>query len=164
MTTQTNALKVTAEPGLPFVEIEREFAAPRELVFRAHVDPELLAQWLGPRRLTTIVDHLDARDGGTWRYRNREADGTEYGFHGVFHGQPTAEGIVQTFEFEGWPGHVSLDSIRFEEIDGRTIVRGRSVFQTVEDRDGMVSSGMETGMREGYERLDELLARLAADA
>jgi uncharacterized protein YndB with AHSA1/START domain len=164
MTTQTSALTVTAEPGLPFVEFEREFAAPRELVFRAHVDPDLLARWLGPRRLSTIVDRLDPRDGGTWRYRNREADGTEYAFHGVFHGEPTVEGIVQTFEFEGWPGHVSLDSLTFEEVDGRTIIRGRSVFQSVEDRDGMVSSGMEAGMREGYERLDELLARLAADA
>ena len=164
MTTQTSALRITAEPGTPFIDIEREFAAPRALVFRAHTDPKLLAQWLGPRRLEMVVDHLDVRDGGTWRYVHREADGNEYGFHGVFHGEPTIDGIVQTFEFEGWPGHVSLDAVTFEEVDGRTILRARSVFQSVEDRDGMVTSGMETGMREGYERLDELLARLRANA
>lgn len=153
--------RITAEPGVPFIDLAREFDAPRELVYRAHTDLELLAQWLGPRRLTMHVDRFELRDGGTWRYTHREADGTEYGFHGVFHGTPSPEGIVQTFEFEGAPGHVSLDSLAFEERGDRTLVRIHSVYQSVEARDAMVQSGMEGGLNDGYERLDELLARLA---
>ena len=152
---------ITAEPGVPFVDIKREFDAPRELLFRAWTEPELLVQWLGPRRLTMIVDEYDARDGGRWRYIHRDVDGTEYGFHGVFHGTPSVEGMTQTFEFDGAPGHVSLDSMTFEERDGRTIVRSHSVFQSVEDRDAMVEAGMETGIVEGFERLDEVLATMA---
>lgn len=153
--------RITAEPGVPFIDISREFDAPRDLIFRAHTDPELLVQWLGPRRLTMVVDRYDVRDGGTWRYTHRDEDGNEYGFHGVFHGTPSPDSMVQTFEFEGAPGHVSLDSLTLEEHDGRTLVRGHSVFQSVEDRDAMVESGMETGLDEGYQRLDELVGRLA---
>ena len=152
--------RISADPGLPYIDISREFDAPRDVVFRAHIDPALLVQWLGPGRLTMIVDRFDARDGGTWRYIHRDQDGTEYGFHGVFHGTPSPEGIVQTFEFEGAPGHVSLDSLKLEERDGRTLVSVRSVFQSVEARDAMVQAGMEAGLTEGYERLDELLANL----
>jgi uncharacterized protein YndB with AHSA1/START domain len=153
--------RITAEPGVPYIDMTREFDAPRDLLFRAHTDPELLVQWLGPRRLTMTVDRYDVRDGGAWRYTHRDPDGTEYGFHGVFHGTPSPDGIVQTFEFEGAPGHVSLDSLTFEEHGGRTTLRAHSVFQSVEARDAMVESGMETGVQEGYERLDELVARLA---
>jgi uncharacterized protein YndB with AHSA1/START domain len=153
--------RVTASPGLPFIEMEREFDAPRELLFRVHTDPELLVQWLGPRRLEMRIDRYDVRDGGTWRYVHRDADGREYGFHGVFHGTPSLDGITQTFEFEGAPGHVSLDSVVFEERDGGTLVRVRSVHQSVEARDAMVASGMESGVDEGYARLDELIGRLA---
>ena len=152
--------KVTAEPGTPYVDTSREFDAPRELLFRAWTDPELLVQWLGPRRLKMVIDRYDVRDGGAWRYIHRDTDGTEYGFHGVFHGTPSLDNMVQTFEFEGAPGHVSLDSLVFEEHDGRTVVRSHTVFQSVQDRDAMVESGMESGMSEGYERLEELLARL----
>ncbi|MEA2536957.1 MAG: hypothetical protein QOF11_1191 [Chloroflexota bacterium] len=152
--------QITADPGVPYIDISREFDAPRDLLFRAYTDPELLVQWLGPRRLTMIVDHFDVRDGGTWRYVHRDADGSEYGFHGVFHGTPSKEGIVQTFEFEGTPGHVALDSLVFEERDGRTTVRTHSVFQSVQDRDAMVESGMEDGLEDSMNRLDELLARL----
>jgi uncharacterized protein YndB with AHSA1/START domain len=152
--------KITAEPGVPFIDFTREFAAPRDVLFRAHTDPELLAQWLGPRRLTMIVDRYDVRDGGSWRYIHRDTDGAEYGFHGVFHGTPSPDGMVQTFEFEGAPGHVSLDSVTFEERDGRTVLRGHSVFQSVEARDAMVQSGMERGLNEGYDRLDELIGTL----
>lgn len=152
--------QITAQPGVPFIEITREFDAPRDLVFRAHTDPDLLVQWLGPRRLTMVIDRYDVRDGGTWRYTHRDEDGTEYGFHGVFHGTPSPDSMVQTFEFEGAPGHVSLDSLSLEERDGRTLLRGHSVYQTVQDRDAMVESGMEHGMNEGYQRLDELIARL----
>ena len=156
--------QIIAEPGAPQIVITREFAAPRELLFRAHTEPELLVQWLGPRRLTMIVDRFEVRDGGIWRYIHRDADGNEYGFHGVFHGTPSPEnGIVQTFEFEGAPGHVSLETLTFEERDGKTAVRVNAVFQSVEDRDAMVESGMESGVNEGYERLDELLARLTQE-
>ena len=156
--------RITAEPGTPFIDVERDFDAPRELVYRAWTEPELLAQWLGPRRLTTIIDEYDLRDGGRWRYLQRDTDGTEYGFHGVFHGPQTPERMTQTFEFEGAPGHVSLDTLTLEEHDGRTIARTHSVFQSVEARDAMIAAGMEGGMNEGFERLDELLASLPAAA
>ncbi len=154
--------QIIAEPGIPQIIITREFDAPRELLFRAHTEPDLLVQWLGPRQYTMHVDRFEARDGGVWRYTHRDADGTEYGFHGVFHGTPSLDGIVQTFEYEGAPGHVSLDTLRFEDADGRTRVRNISVFQSVDDRDAMVQAGMESGLNEGYERLDELIARSAA--
>ena len=151
--------KVTAEPGVPFIDITREFDAPRELVFRAHTDPELLTQWLGGN-FEMVVDRFELRDGGTWRYIHRDGEGNEYAFHGVFHGMPTSDRMVQTFEFEGAPGHVALDTLTLEERDGRTIVRIHSVHQSVEGRDAMVAGGMETGLDAGYRRLDELIARL----
>jgi uncharacterized protein YndB with AHSA1/START domain len=153
--------QITAEPGLPFIDIRREFDAPRDVIFRAHTDPELLVQWLGPRGYETTVDRWEVRDGGAWRYVSRDAEGNEFGFHGVFHGPPTPERLVQTFEFEGAPGHVSLDSLTLEERDGRTLVHIHSVHETVEARDAMVESGMEDGVQQGYERLDELVARLS---
>jgi uncharacterized protein YndB with AHSA1/START domain len=152
--------QVTAEPGTPYIDFTREFDAPRDLLFRAHTDPELLVQWLGPRRLTMVIDRYDVEDGGKWRYIHRDQDGTEYGFHGVFHGTPSSDGLVQTFEFEGAPGHVSLDWLTFEERDGRTVLHGHSVFQSVQARDAMVQSGMEGGLSEAYERLDELIPKL----
>jgi len=156
-----NETRITAPAGLPFVDIEREFDAPRDLVFRAHTEPELLAQWLGPRQYEMVVDRYEVRDGGTWRYIHRGGEDEAYAFHGVFHGTPTPDLMVQTFEYEGAPGHVSLEALTMEERDGRTIIRGHSTFQSVEDRDAMVEAGMEVGIREGYERLDELVARLA---
>jgi uncharacterized protein YndB with AHSA1/START domain len=152
--------KVSAEPGVPFIDITREFDAPPELVFRAHTDPELLVQWLGGDKYEMIVDRYEVRDGGTWRYIHRDGQGNDWGFHGVFHGTPTPEGMVQTFEFEGAPGYVSLDSLTLEDLGGRTRVRIHSVHQTVEGRDAMVASGMEAGLSAGYRRLDELIARL----
>jgi len=154
--------QITTATGTQQIEIIREFAAPRELLFRAYTEPDLLVQWLGPRQYTMTIDHFEARDGGTWRYVHSDADGNEYGFHGVFHGTPSPEGIVQTFEFEGWPGRVSLERVTFEEQDGTTLVRTLSVYQSVADRDAMIESGMEQGLNEGYDRLDELIATLAA--
>lgn len=153
--------EIIAEPGSQQITITREFAAPRDVLFRAHTDPDLLVQWLGPRGLAMAVDQFDVRHGGTWRYIHRDTAGTEYGFHGVFHGTPSLDGIVQTFEFEGAPGHISLDTLRFEEDEGRTRLRVASVFQSVEDRDAMIQNGMEAGLNEGYERLDELIAQMA---
>ena len=154
--------QITAERGMPQIIITREFDAPRDLVFRAHTDPDLLVQWLGPRALTMTVDHYDARDGGTWRYVHKDAQGNEYGFHGVFHGTPTPDGMVQTFEFEGAPGHVSLDTTTLQEHDGRTLLRSVSSFQSVEDRDEMIAAGMERGVRDSEDRLAELLDKLQA--
>ena len=153
--------QIIAEPGVPQIVITREFDAPRELLFRAHIDPELLVQWLGPRSLTMTIDQLDARHGGAWRFIHRDADGNEYGFRGIFHGTPSPDGITRTFEYEGAPGHVSLETLTFEERDGRALLRANAVFPAVEDRDAMVQSGMEEGVNDGYERLDELIARLA---
>jgi uncharacterized protein YndB with AHSA1/START domain len=153
--------QIIAEPGMPQVVVTREFAASRELLFRAHTDPDLYVQWLGPRSLTMTIDHLDVRDGGTWRYVNRDADGMEYGFHGVYHGMPSPDGIVQTFEFEGTPGHVALETVTFEERGGRTLLRQNSVFQSVADRDGMMQSGAAQGINDSMERLDELIAKLS---
>ena len=151
--------QIQAEPGVPFIDVSREFDAPRDLLFRAFTDPDLLVQWLGPRKYEMVIDTYDVRAGGTWRYLHRDDDGNEYGFHGVFHGDPSPDGMVQTFEFEGAPGHVSLDKLVLEERDGRTVVRTHSVYQSVEARDAMVESGMAEGMNDGFDRLDDLLAR-----
>jgi uncharacterized protein YndB with AHSA1/START domain len=153
-----NPVTVTAQPGVPFVEIVREFDAPVADVYRAYTDPNLVARWLGPRRLVMELHEYDVRPGGTYSYTHRDADGTAYGFHGVFHSVDWERRIVQTFEFDGYPGHVSLDTADFQDLGGRTRVITSSVFQSVEDRDGMIASGMEGGLTEGYERLDELLA------
>lgn len=156
-------LKVTAEPGVPQIVTSRDFDAPRELLYRAFTEPDLLVQWLGPRRYTLEIDQFDLRHGGSWRYINADGAGNKFGFHGVFHGEPSMDGIVQTFEFEGAPGNVQMDTVSFEERDGRTTVRTNSVFQSVEARDAMYQSGMADGMREGYERLEELLEKLIAN-
>jgi uncharacterized protein YndB with AHSA1/START domain len=150
-------LQIVAEPGVPQIVTTREFDAPRDLLYRAFTEPDLMAQWLGPRKYAMKVDRFDMRDGGTWRYVHVDDQGNEFGFHGVFHGEPSPEGIVQTFEFEGAPGNVQLDTVTFEEHDATTTVRTNSVFQTVEARDAMVEHGMAEGMTEGYERLEELL-------
>jgi uncharacterized protein YndB with AHSA1/START domain len=154
--------QIIADSGVPQIVITREFDAPRELVFRAHVDPDLLVQWLGPRDLTMVVDQYDTRDGGKWRYVSKDAQGHEYGFHGVFHGDPSPDAMVQTFEFEGAAGHVSLDTVTLHERDGKTLARRVASFQSVADRDGMIAAGMERGVRDGDDRLAELLAALQA--
>jgi uncharacterized protein YndB with AHSA1/START domain len=156
-------LHVVAEPGVPQIVMTRQLAAPRDLVFRAYTDPELLAQWLGPRGYTMTVDQLELRHGGTWRYRNHGADGAEYAFRGVFHGTPSPDGFVQTFEYEGWPGRVQLDTLTFEEHAEGTLVRVNSVFQSVASRDAMLEAGMAAGFEEGMDRLDELLVRLGRE-
>ena len=155
---------ISAPPGVPFVDITRAFEAPREAVFRAWTEPELVVQWLGPRKYHMEIERWDARDGGAYRYLHVDDAGNAHGFHGVFHGAPTPEGMVQTFEYEGAPGHVSLDSLVLEERDGRTLARLHSVYQSVADRDAMVEAGMGDGVTEGFERLDELVGRLAAVA
>lgn len=155
-----SATRIDAPAGVPFIDVTREFDAPRDLVFRAYSDPDLLVQWMGPRKYTISLEAWEPRDGGTWRYVHSDDQGNSFGFHGVFHGDQTPDGMLQTFEYDGWPGHVSLEKLTFEERDGKTVVRTHSVYQTVEARDGMIASGMEEGMNDGFDRLDELLAKL----
>ena len=155
-----NKVTVTAEPGKQEVYITREFDAPRELVYKAHIDPKLYVQWLGPYGYEMILEEFEPVSGGKYRYIHKDKEGNEYGFHGTFHTM-TEELMIQTFEFEGMPepGHVTLDTMRLEKLpNDRTRVTIQSVFQSVADRDGMIQSGMEQGVREGYERLDDLLA------
>ena len=157
-----NKTIITAEQGKQELFVTREFDAPRELVFRAHTDPDLFIQWLGPRGLMTTLERFEPVSGGSWRFIQRDADGNEFGFHGVFH-EVSPERIVQTFEFEGLPesGHVILEALTFEDLpNGRTRLTSQSVYRSVADRDGMVQAGMETGVVEGYERLDEILSRI----
>lgn len=152
--------QIDAPAGVPFIDIEREFDAPRDLVFRAYTDPEMLVQWLGPRKYKMTIESWEPRDGGKWRFIHSDDEGNAYGFHGVFHGEQTPDGLLQTFEFEGAPGHVSLEKLVLEERDGKTTVRNHAVYQSIEARDAMINSGMESGMNDGFDRLDDLLARL----
>jgi uncharacterized protein YndB with AHSA1/START domain len=157
-----NKTTITAEPGRQELFITREFDAPRELVYQAHVDPSLYAQWLGPRGYEMVLETFEPVSGGRYRYIHKDNDGNQFGFHGVFH-EISEELMIQTFEFEGLPerGHVVLDTMRLEEMPGnRTKVTIQSVYQSVSDRDGMIQSGMERGVNDGYERLDEILAKM----
>ena len=156
-TTSTHETEIIVDPNVPLVRITREFDASPEKVFRAHTDPELIAQWLGPRRHETRIDHFDCRTGGSYRYV-MVSDGNEFGFYGAFHEVRPAELIVQTFTFEGMPDGVALERLVFEDLGhGRTRLTGTSLVDSFEGRDAFVASGMEEGVREGYERLDELL-------
>ncbi len=157
-TTSAHQTEITADPTVPLVRIIREFDAAPAKVFRAHTDPELVVQWLGPRNTEMRVDHFDCRTGGSYRYVHT-SDGNEYGFNGTFHEVRPAELIVQTFTFEGFPDGVALERLVFEDLgDGRTRLTGTSLVDSFESRDAMLASGMDVGVNEGYERLDELLA------
>ena len=157
-----NKTTITVEPGKQELFITREFDAPRALVYKAHIDPDLYVQWLGPRGYEMVLETFEPHNGGRYRYMHKDNDGNEFGFHGVFH-EISEDLLIQTFEFEGLPerGHVILDTMRLEELPGnRTRATIQSVYQSVSDRDGMVQSGMEHGVNDGYERLDELLAKI----
>jgi uncharacterized protein YndB with AHSA1/START domain len=156
-----NRTLITAEPGKQEILITREFDAPRELVFKAHTDPELYVRWLGPRELEMTLERFEPRTGGSYRYIHKDQAGNEYAFRGVKHEVLAPERIISTFEFEWLPekGHVALGTLTFEALPGnRTRLTSQSVFQSLADRDGMVQAGMERGVNEGYERLDVLLA------
>ena len=155
--------EITAEPGTSQILITREFDAPRELVFRAYTEPDLIVRWLGLRGSTVRIDEYDVRNGGRWRYVETDQQGNEHGFRGVFHGEPSPDGSVRTFEYEGVPGHVALETLTMTEHDGRTLVSAVSSFQSVEDRDAMVASGMEYGVHQVHEHLAELLADLQGE-
>src|SRR5204863_6100554 len=157
-----NQTVITAEPGKQELFITREFDAPRELVFRAHTDPKLYEQWVGPNDLAMTVEKMDAVAGGSYRFLH-ERDGHVYTFHGVYHEVLEPERIIGTFEFDGLPetGHVIMGTTKFEDLgNGRTRLVHQSVFQSVADRDGMIASGMERGVVQGYDKLDVLLNTL----
>jgi uncharacterized protein YndB with AHSA1/START domain len=135
----------------------RVFDAPRDLVFEAHTSCEHMSNWWGPRKYEFASCEMDFRPGGTWRIVHRGPDGEEYGFHGEFREIVPPERITWTFEFEGWPGQVSVETLTLEEHDGKTTVTATSVYDSVEARDAMIESGMESGAAESYDRLDEYL-------
>ncbi len=158
-TTHRNETRIDDDPEVPRVRITREFDAPLAKVFRAHTDPDLFVQWVGPRDTETRVDVFDCRTGGSYRFVTI-SDGEEYGFRGCFHELRPNELIVQTFAFEGMPDGVALEKLVLEDLgNGRTRLTATSLVDSFEGRDGFLASGMEVGVNEGYAKLDELLAR-----
>ncbi len=158
MNTTSHETEITIDSKVPLVRITREFDAAPEKVFRAHTDPEIFVQWNGPRSTTMRIDHYDCRTGGSYRYVHSR-EGFEAGFNGCFHEVRPTELIVQTFTFEGMPDGVALEKLVFEDLgDGRTRLTSTSLVDSFEDRDAFVASGMEVGVQEGYQRLDDLLA------
>ena len=157
----TNPVTITAPEGLPFIDIEREFDAPVAAVFRAHAEPDLIKQWLGPNGYEMDIEHFDFTSGGGYRYVHRNPEGQEFAFNGVFHVVRENDFAIQTFEFEGFPDVVSIESLTFADLgNGRTRLRAHAVYPTLEARDGMIASNMEVGVVEGYERLDKVAASL----
>jgi uncharacterized protein YndB with AHSA1/START domain len=153
----THALNVDAPVDTLAMEFTRDFDAPVEAVFRAHAEPDLIKQWLGPHGVEMRIDHWDFRTGGGYRYRHENENG-QYRFNGVFHTVRDNEFIIQTFEFEGAPDMVNLEFMWFDDLGGdRCRLRGRSICPTVQARDALLASGMEDGMSQGYDRLDTVL-------
>jgi uncharacterized protein YndB with AHSA1/START domain len=156
----SNPVVIDAIPGQAYADITREFEAPATAVFAAHADKDLFQIWIGPRALTTRITHWDFRTGGGYRYEQDDPDGNTYAFNGVFHTVRENEMIIQTFEYEGAPDEVCMDIIRFEDLpDGRSRIVDHGVFPSVEALEEMSAQGMEVGVTEGYEKLDELLQR-----
>ncbi|KRC60991.1 polyketide cyclase [Agromyces sp. Root81] len=155
----TNPVTITAPEGVPFIDIEREFDVPVEALFNAHRDPELVKQWLGPNGYEMKIERWDFVPQGGYRYLHTDAGGDTYAFNGTFHNVRENEFAIQTFEFEGYPDVVAIESIAFEDLGGgRSRLLIHSTYPSLEARDGMVQSNMELGVREGYERLEGLLA------
>ena len=156
---------IAVVPGKQEIVITRLFDAPRELVFKMFIDPKQIPHWWGPRYLTTKIETMEVKPGGKWRFVQHDANGKEFAFHGVYHEIAPPERIIDTFEFEGLPekGHVSLETLKLESLPGnRTKLTTISVFQSIADRDAMAQSGMEIGVNDSYDRLDELLSKEAA--
>jgi len=158
--TTKNETQIIVPEGQPIIEIKREFDAPVDRLFRAWVEKDLFAQWIGPRGMESKIDTWDCSTGGRYRYGSDGEGDEEHGFYGSFHEVRENERIVQTFTYEGWPDGVALEIMTFESLPGdRSRVHAVSRLDSVEGRDAMVASGMETGVVEGYQKLDELLAR-----
>ncbi len=159
-----NTTTITVEHGKQEIVIVREFDSRRELVFRCFTHPELLVQFTGPRDMDTTFNYFEAKAGGSYRFVQRDPKGEEFSFHGVFHEVKSPERIIETFEFEDVPEHVSLVTVTLEELpEKRTKLTQQSVFQSVADRDGMVETGMRKGVVESHERLDELLEKIESE-
>jgi uncharacterized protein YndB with AHSA1/START domain len=161
-----NKTEIIAEPGKQELYIIREFDAPRDLLFKAHTDPDIYVKWVGPKDLEMRIEKMESYNGGSYRFIHKRG-GAEYAFSGVYHEVLAPERIIGTFEFEGLPerGHVIMGTSKFEELPGgRSKLVHQSVFQSVEDRDGMIASGMERGVNDGYEKLDQILERSSAAA
>lgn len=156
----SNQLTLTTPSDLEIV-MTRTFGAPRDLVFEAHTSCEHLKNWWGPRKYEIASCEIDFREGGSWRILHRGPDGEEHGFRGEYREIMRPDRIVWTFEYEGWPGSIAVETMTLEEQDGKTILTARSVYDTVEERDGMLSSGAEEGAAESWDRLDEYLTQLA---
>jgi uncharacterized protein YndB with AHSA1/START domain len=158
--------KTTSKLSLPSdreIVGSRIMDAPPELVFKAYTDPELIPRWWGPRRYATTVDKMDVRPGGVWRFVHRAADGGEYAFNGVYREIVPPKRLVYTFNYEGAPGHEAIETVTFEEAEGgKTRMTDHLLFETREERDGMLNSGMEEGAAETVDRLVELLRELQA--
>ncbi|MFF0410567.1 SRPBCC family protein [Kitasatospora sp. NPDC004745] len=151
--------RIDADPALPTIRIVREFDAPQERVFRAWIEPELVARWLGPQDLDMKIDTWEGRTGGHYRYSMHREGQQVAAFYGSFHEVRPASRLVQTFTFEGVPDGVSLDTAVFEPVgEGRTRVTVLSVVDSLTARDAILASGMEHGVVEGYRKLDALLA------
>jgi uncharacterized protein YndB with AHSA1/START domain len=157
---QEKRLSIIIELGKQEVVITREFDSSRELVFKGFTDPEAIPLWWGPRYLSTTVEIMEVKQGGRWRFVQYDPQGNTHAFHGVYHEVVKPERITNTFEYEGVPGHVILESYRFEEQNGVTVLTSHAVFQSIEDRDGMAQANMEIGIRESYERLTEYLSTI----
>lgn len=160
--TNTHHPTTVTTPSDTKIRIEREFDAPRELVFEAYTDPELMREWLGPRRLTMTVQEMDVRTGGSYRYTHQDddSDSDPFVFFGEFREVDPPRLLVQTFQWEGNDQPPSVDRVEFEELDGdRTRIVVTASFDSAEARDAILEAGMEKGVREGYEKLDELLVR-----
>ncbi|HEX4442872.1 MAG TPA: SRPBCC family protein [Galbitalea sp.] len=154
----TNATTIIANPGELWVDIDRVIDAPVDRVFAAYTEQGLISKWLGPRGYVMDVTAFDPRDGGEWAFTHITPTGGRFGFRGTFHTVKTNERIIQTFEYLGAEGHVSLESLVFEDLGDKTELHGHAVYQSVEDRDAMINNGMERGVVEGFEQLDEVLA------
>ena len=155
-----NKTQFSIPPGKQEIIMTRAFNAPRQRVFAAYTDPTLIPEWWGPRRYTTVVDRMEVKKGGVWRYVQRSPQGEEFAFNGVYHEITAPERLINTFEFEGLPGHVGLVITTFEEQDGKTTLVEKSVFPSIEDRDGAIASGMEGGAIETMDRFEEVLAKV----
>lgn len=145
-------------PGLQEVTITRHFAASPSQVFAAHTDPDVIPRWWGPRYLMTTVDRLEAVPGGQWRYVQVAEDGAIHAFHGFFHLVEPARRLVATFEYESTPGHVILNDLRLDEVEGGTCLVQKSIYLSVAERDAMVAAGMSRGIEPSMQRLDEIFA------
>src|SRR4029077_20097588 len=150
------------EPGKHDMVMTHTFDAPRELVFKAYTDPKHFAQWWGPREYTNRMDKFDVRRGGECRVVEVDSSGHEHAFRGVHHDVVAPERIVATFEYEGVPGHVLMQTATFEAVGDKTRIVQQAVFQSVEDRDAMIASGMKRGSDDSMDRLTELLEKMKA--